>query len=150
MLYNYLKILHIFSATLLLTSIAYSFTLWRDRHSPRANAIISSRIQTQTWLVIIPVALIQLVTGFTMLSLQEDDFSQLWIVGSIIGFIFFIGSWFSFIYFLLLAQHITIDSSGYSTGVQRYKFFRRAQSLMLIICVAALLGMIFFMANKVV
>ncbi len=150
MIYNFLKILHIFSATLLLTSIAYSFLIWRDRYSsPRVGAIISSRIQTQTWVIILPVALFQMATGFTMLSLQEDDLSQLWIVGSIIGFIVFIASWFSFIYFLLLAQQVPIDSDGYGTAGERYKWFRRVQSFMLMISAAALLTMIFFMSNKV-
>jgi uncharacterized membrane protein len=150
MIYNLLKILHIISATLLLTSIAYSFMMWRDRYSSaRVGAIISSRIQTQTWVVIIPVALFQMASGFTMLSLQEDDLSQLWIVGSIVGFIVFIASWFSFIYFLLLAQQVPIDSDAHGSAGQRYKFFRRAQSFMLMICAGALLSMVFFMSNKV-
>jgi len=150
MIYNFLKILHIFSATLLITSIAYSFFIWRDRFtSPRVGAIISNRIQTQTWIIILPVALFQMATGFTMLSLQEDDLSQLWIVGSIIGFIVFIASWFSFIYFLLLSQQVPIDREGYRAAGQRYRYFRRAQSFMLMVCAGALLIMIFFMANKV-
>jgi uncharacterized membrane protein len=148
MIYNILKILHIFSAALLISSIGYSFIIWRDRHSPRVNAIISNRIQTQTWLVIMPSALLQMATGFTMIGLQEEDISQLWIVGSIIGFILFIASWFSFIYFLLLAQQVPVDPDN-AGSTSRYKFFRRAQTLMLALSAAALLSMIFFMANKV-
>jgi uncharacterized membrane protein len=148
MLYNYLKILHIFSAALLISSIGYSYIIWRDRRSPRVSAIISNRIQTQTWLVIMPSALLQMATGFTMIGLQEEDMSQLWIVGSIIGFIIFIASWFSFIYFLLLAQQVPVNAAS-SGSMSRYKFFRRAQTLMLSATAAALLCMIFFMANKI-
>jgi hypothetical protein len=89
-----------------------------------------------------------MATGFTMLSLQEDDLSQLWIVGSIVGFVIFIASWFSFIYFLLLAQQVPVESDGDSSG-GRFKFFRRAQSFMLAISAGALLCMVFFMSNKV-
>jgi hypothetical protein len=117
-------------------------------HTPRVDAIISERIQTQTWMVIIPGAIFQLATGFTMISLQEEDLSQLWITGSIIGFIILIGSWFSFIYFLLQSQQIPNNSNRSYSNVSRYKFFRRAQSAMLAICGAALFAMIFFMANK--
>jgi len=148
MIYNYLKILHIFCAALLVTSMAYSFSLWLNMHSARVNAVISSRIQTQTWLIIIPVALLQLLTGFTMISLQEEDLTQFWIVGSVIGYIVLIGSWISFIYFLLLAQQATVDSDM-DTSATRFKTFRRAQSAMLVICAAALLSMIFFMSNKI-
>jgi hypothetical protein len=56
-----------------------------------------------------------------------------------------IGSWFSFIYFLLLSQQVEIE--GFST--ERAGNYRRKQSMMLTICGFALLVMVFFMANKV-
>jgi uncharacterized membrane protein len=145
MLYDCLKIFHIISATLLITSMAYSYNLWRYMHSPRVNAIISDRIQTQTWLIIIPVAIIQLATGFTMISLQNEDLSQSWIIGSVVGFIMLVAGWFAFLYFLLLAQQAP---AGRHQSAGREKFFRRAQSVTLFICASALLCMIFFMANK--
>lgn len=148
MLYSCLQILHIFSATLLVTSMAYSFRLWRYMHSPRVDAIITNRIQIQTWMVVIPLAIFQLATGFTMISLQHEDLSQFWITGSSLGFIILIGSWFSFIYFLLQAQQLPNQRQESSVSNSRHQFFRRAQSAMLTICGASLLGMIFLMANK--
>lgn len=138
MLYNCLKIIHILSAGLLLTSIAYSVHLWHRIQVTNQDSIISERIQTHTWVVIVPFAIFQLATGFTMISLQHYDFSELWIKGSVIGFIVVVISWFAFIYFLLSGQ----NSAG--------KFFRRLQSSMLVLCTFSLLCMIFFMANKVV
>lgn len=127
MLYNSLKIIHIVSATLLLTSIAYSYFIWRGN-----SAISVERIQSQTWLIIVPAAFFQLASGFTMLSLQHYDFSQLWIKGSVVSFIGAIGAWFAFIYFLLSDQQC-----------------RRTQGMMLSLCGISILGMIFFMANKI-
>lgn len=148
MLYDCLKIIHILSATLLLTSIAYSCHLWQKWRRPREAAVMSESVQTQTWMIIIPIALIQLVTGFTMISLKQEDLSQTWIVGSVLGFVIVIGSWFSFIYFLLQSQQISLRDSNKQFTANKYKFFRRAQSAMLIICMASLLSMIFLMANK--
>lgn len=130
MLYNSLKVLHILSASLLTTSIAYSAYLWYKMQKMN-NTNASERIQTQTWSVIIPFAVFQLATGFTMLSLKQEDFNQLWISGSVLGFIGMIVSWFAFIYFLLSCERKMLQSS------------------MLFICTMSLLSMIFFMANKI-
>ncbi|MHB1947496.1 MAG: DUF2269 family protein [Gammaproteobacteria bacterium] len=127
MLYHILKISHILSAALLLTSMAYSFHLWRLNRKP----IHAESIQSQTWIVIIPFAVLQLATGFTMISLKHEDMSQLWISGSVIGFIVVIASWLTFVYFLL---------SGHS---------RKLQATLLTLCTSGLLCMVFLMANKI-
>jgi uncharacterized membrane protein len=144
MLYNSLKILHIISATLVLTSILYSFHLWR-RMLSREKLAIALRIQMQTTFVIIPFAFIQLATGFTMISLDKPHFSRLWIGGSILSFMVAIISWLGFMYFLLLSQQIAIPSQNKSTEQKRY---RRTQTMLLLLCALGLLSMVFFMANK--
>jgi uncharacterized membrane protein len=151
MLYFCLKILHILSAALLLTCMGYSYHLWKYMQSQRDGAVRSERIQTLTWLVIIPLAIIQLATGFTMISINHEDLSQLWISGSIIGFVTVIGGWLTFVYFLLLSQQVEIRSYENSFGQwsQRGLFYRRVQSTMLSVCALSILVMIFFMANKV-
>jgi uncharacterized membrane protein len=155
MFYYCLKILHIISATLMLTSIIYSYRLWKNCQNAHETANASQRIQTQTWLFIVPFALIQLATGFSMISTQNYDFSESWISGSVIGFIIVIGSWFSFIYFLLMAQQLAGPNESMqqltfrnSNSDAQFKFFRKIQSYMLLLCGAGLLSMIFFMANK--
>jgi uncharacterized membrane protein len=145
MSYNCLKILHIISAAFLLACMGYSYHLWRYMQSPRDGAVRSQYIQTLTWLFIVPLALIQLATGFSMISMNHEDISQLWISGSVIGFITLVGGWFSFIYFLLLSQQVQIE--GFST--ERAGNYRRMQSMMLTVCALAVLVMVFFMANKV-
>jgi uncharacterized membrane protein len=145
MLYDCLKILHIISATLLLTCMGFSYHLWRNTQTPRDGAVRSQTIQTLTWLFIVPLAILQLATGFSMISINHEDVSQLWVSGSIIGFVTVVGSWFSFIYFLLQAQQVEVK--GFSS--ERAGNYRRMQSMMLAVCGLALLVMVFFMANKV-
>ena len=150
MLYGCLKTIHILCAAALLASMAYCYRLWRDAQT-RVNSLENfDKIQTQTWLVIIPVAVIQLATGFSIINIQHEDLSQTWITASVIGFISVIASWMSFIYFLLLSQQVGNQTeSTPSRSMSRYKFFRRAQQCMLMICVFSLFSMIFFMANKI-
>jgi uncharacterized membrane protein len=150
MLYDSLKIFHIISATLLLTSMGYSYHLWRNIYTPQDVILQGERIQTQTWMIIIPIALLQLATGLTMISLHEEDFSQTWIVASVVGFIVVVGSWFSFIYFLVLSQQASNEKQiNQHIVTAKYKFFRRAQFFMLSVCAVALFSMVFVMANKI-
>lgn len=118
MLYFTFKILHILTATLLLTSVGvgcYQWYLSKNKYL----------LQIQTWTRIIPLALFQLLSGFTMISLKQYSLSEIWIEASLISFLIAIGSWFSFLYFI------------------------RAQTFFLIVCGSAVLSMIFFMASMV-
>lgn len=124
MLYYSLKILHIISATLLLTSMAYSIYLWR-------SAALAERIQIQTVTIIVPAAIFQLLTGFTLISLQHEDISQWWIRISVTGFLIMMMSWFGFLYCL------------------HHQSLKQWQQVWLILCVSTLVSMIFFMANKI-
>lgn len=144
MLYYYFKIFHVITAALLLTSMGYSYSLWRRMRINGRNIAVAEQIQIQTWSIIVPLAIIQLATGFTMISVQHYNLSQLWVTGSVIGFIIVIGSWFSFIYFLLLSQ----QALDHTESKPRLKIYRKAQSVMLSVCAAATLSMIFLMANK--
>lgn len=145
MLYNSLKILHILSASFVLTSMIYSFHLWRSI-STRDIAKIAEKIHAQTFFVIIPFALVQLGSGFTLISLQRRSFSSLWIGGSVISFIVAIISWLAFIYFLVLSQQVT--SSCHQNRHIKLKHDRRTQAMMLLLSAFSLLCMLFFMANK--
>jgi uncharacterized membrane protein len=146
MWYNYLKFFHLLSAAFLLVSMVYSFHLWKKIQHGRKAILLSQRIQVQTVYYIIPLVILQLATGISMISLQQDAFSHWWISVSIIGFIIIVGSWFSFIYFLLVAQQLSTEEKN--ALPIKYSYFRRAQSIMLFLCATAILSMIFLMANK--
>lgn len=90
-------------------------------------ASVSELIQTKTISIIIPFAVLQLLTGFTMISLDHYPFSDLWIKGSVLGFVIAIGSWFAFLF-----------TSN-----------RFLQKMLLGICLVVIAGMIFLMANKI-
>ena len=147
MWYYCLKIVHILCAALLITSIGHSYRLWRMMHSSPNPSLLAERIQTQTSLCIIPLAVLQLASGFMIMSLQHYHYSELWVMGSVIGFIVVIGTWFSFIYFLVLSQQL-IANTAQDASHPKYKLFRRIQFMMLSLCACALVSMIFLMANR--
>lgn len=132
MIYNILKILHILSATLFLTGFVYSCRLWFANKN-NINMTIN-RIQTQTWALIIPFGIFQLASGFTMISLKHYHLTELWVLGSIIGFIIVIVCWFGFLYSLFSQQS---------------HFNRRLQFTILTLGGITLLSMLFLMANKI-
>jgi hypothetical protein len=132
-LYNCLKIFHILSATLLLMSMIYSYVIWQlSLKSNKNTAIAANSIQKTTFLLILPLAVIQLLTGFTMISIKSTDLTQLWVSGSITGFIIGVGAWFGFVYSLLLTN--PTEKLHYS---------------LLSVCVLGVLMMIFFMATRI-
>ena len=151
MLYECLKILHVSSASALTASLAYSFYLWRHLRSPRDGAIRLRAIQTLTFFLIMPLAILQLLSGCAMISVQRIDTTQLWISGSFAGFIVLVASWFGFLYFLLLAQQMakSMPAGDQRSASAQAVYYRRWQALLLAICLLALLSMVFLMANKV-
>jgi hypothetical protein len=124
-LYDFIKLFHFISAAVLLVSFCYSSGLWL-----RLNKEALDRILTQTGAVIIPCALFQLITGFTLVSLKRAQLPLYWIEACIIGFIVALIMWFLFVY-------------GF--------FFNKIQSVFLsitlIVCAISLLFLVFLMSN---
>lgn len=146
MAYEYLKILHIISASLIIGSILYSYRLWLAMPHTNDRFALFARIQKQTAYIIIPATLIQLGTGFTLISLRHYSVTEWWISTSILGFSLLVISWISFVYFLYISeQDMDKDSSKLRKGK---RFFHRAQSLMLMLCALSVFMMIFAMANR--
>jgi len=129
MIYHSLKICHILSATLLLSTVFYCLLQLRNHRKTMASQ--SDVIHLHTWLSIIPFSLFQLVTGFMMVNLKQEDLFATWIVGSTLCFIILMISWFSFVYFLISSQ------------------YKQLQGMMITISLLSLLSMIFFMTSKI-
>jgi len=122
MIYESIKILHIISAAFLLTGMAASIYQWKYAQ----DGMVLSRKIVQYTLLILPFFLLQLLSGFTMISLKHYALSEHWLMGSLISFMIVSFSWILF-----------ICSSS-----------RRKQIIFLSVCLFFLASMIFLMANK--
>lgn len=140
-MYDYLKILHIISAALVLGSIFYSCQLWVAMLQADDGFPLFHRIQKLTAFIVIPATLVQLGTGFTLISLEHYPLTEWWIGTSITGFVVLVGSWLGFVYFLAAGQQQNVRP-------RTSTFYRRAQSIMLLLCGLSLAIMIFSMANR--
>lgn len=117
MLYDYLKIFHIIVAAILLTSVVSGCREWVATKEIQP-------LQTRTGSTIIPLAILQLFLGFTLISLRHSDLSRLWIGSLAAAFILMILSWLGFV------------------------CFERSRRAMLCLSGSALLFMIFLMASR--
>lgn len=134
MFYDILKILHIISASLMLSSVIYtSLIVIRARNNKDSSL---QPIQTQTWALFIPTAIFQLASGFTMISVKHYDMSEFWIIGSMSGFMVLIISWFGFLYLLV-------------SSPSKNLFYFMLQITLLLTTGITLLFMIFLMTNKI-
>lgn len=122
MLYDTIKIVHILSASILLGGIINC--AWAFAFSKENAALL---MQTKTLSIVMPFGLLQLFSGFTMISLKHYSLSEIWIKGSMVGFIILMVSWIGFLF----------------VEIKRWRQF------FLSICVMTLLVMIFLMANKI-
>lgn len=127
MIYHTLKILHIISSSGLFASMLFCFFIWQ--RLPQAAGV--SQIQLQTFLIILPAFLFQLISGFSIVSLQHESLNQIWVQGSFFCFVMLVLCWLMFVYFLN-------DTSK-----------RFWQKCALILCSINLMCLIFFMANKI-
>lgn len=117
--YNAIKIFHILSASCLAAIIGYCVYAWYKRKNV-FNLVV--------W--VIPLALIQSVSGFTMLSIKPYSFNELWVKVSVLSFLAFTMAWLAFMYVLFSPQK---------------RFY---QFIWLTFSLVALSNMIFFMATK--
>lgn len=123
-LYNGLKVFHILCATLFLMGMIASARAWLFASDV---TLLRAKLNTRTLHLIVPIAFLQLLSGFTMISLQHDSMSEYWIKTSLMGFMVLIVSWFGF----LFSRH------------------KKLQRIFLVLCFLAIGIMIFMMANKV-
>ena len=111
--HHFIKALHIISGAVFFLASIYALL-------PSSTA---KRQQHLAVTIVMPAVCFQLLSGFTLFSLQHYTWSLLWVKGALLGFVFALLGWF-----LLLMQAKP----------------RLARGLVII----GLLAMVFFMANK--
>lgn len=135
MAYESLKLFHLCLAAVLLTSMVYCLYFWlQTTHKELASQLL----QRHTLRIIMPAALLQLLTGFTMISLKHYSLASLWIQGSVWGFVLVVASWVGFIW--------STGKVGLSRGRGAFLCW---STVLCSICILSLLTMIFLMTNRI-
>lgn len=132
----YLKIIHVISASLFFTGASLVTIRWLGwRKSIVANQLSLDKI---IWIFLIPTALIQLITGFSIISMKHYRLDHVWIAGSLIGFFIQIIGW---MIWQNLYQH-------YQNQKNASHILKKTLSALCVGLMFVLLIMIFFMTNN--
>lgn len=147
MAYTTLKFMHVLSATLLLGSMGFCTYVWYLIRSPEDLRLGTQRIQRFSLCLVLPSLLVQLGSGFTLISLRQDIITRACMMIAASGFMLVTASWFGLIYLLL--QQVQLLSVKRSRAVLAlHKRYRQGQLALLSTCAITLLIMIFFMSNQ--
>lgn len=134
--YNLIKTFHIITGSLFFVS-AYLIIYWWFTKQTHHN------LDKLLWFVMMPSGLIQLTSGFTIIGIQQYDYQQFWISGSIVGFLLQIIGWYSWLWlysrYQLLLSISTPKASRYCIA---YRWLLHLLSLSLM---GILFSMIFLM-----
>ncbi len=132
----YLKIIHVLGASFFFTGASLVTVRWLGWRNAIDTATLS--LDKIIWLFIIPTALIQLITGFSIISIKQYRLDQVWIAGSLIGFFIQITGW-------MLWQNVY---QRYLHSPKTSTTLKKILSVLCIVLMLVLLMMIFFMTNK--
>jgi uncharacterized membrane protein len=89
-LYDWLKIIHVISASLLFgTGLSTAAYLWLSTRTRRVSLLVDSTkyIVLADWLFTMLAGIIQPITGFAMIYVHGYSLSEFWIWGSIVGYL---------------------------------------------------------------
>lgn len=134
-LYFTFKIIHVITGSILFTSIFVlgGYTLCQRQLTTK----LLTFTRNISWLVSLPMLLLQMITGFTIISIKPYSIYLPWVWGTFIGFAVLTICWLGGTFFLTLAI---------AEPEPREQHFRRWQ-YSLYISFATLLVMLFFMSS---
>lgn len=152
MLYAWIKILHIISASVLFgTGLGTAFYMVYVNQQKNVTLIAeaTSIVVVADWLFTATSGVIQAITGFILVYLKGYSFLSLWVLGSIFGYVIAGICWLPVVWLQMrcrdLAFKASIDNTSLSVEYQRYF---RLWCLLGIPAFIALMGVFYLMANK--
>ncbi|MDF1759219.1 MAG: DUF2269 family protein [Coxiellaceae bacterium] len=140
MLYFYVKTLHIICAAWVIglaSALSLHVVLTQHSQSTEMMQRSVSRWLRWNWLLVMPVVLLQLVIGFTIIGIRQYTLYMYWVEGTFIGYLLVILSWVFASYCLM--QYLN------SNGRKKHYFQWRNWCL---VALTSLIGMFFLMANR--
>lgn len=156
-MYNWIKIFHIVGASIIFGSGTGITCLLLFAHI-QSNLILlkkTSRLAlTTSWIIITPLSLFQLLTGFTIVSIKSYTYHAPWIIGTFSGFLLAGLCWFPCLYFASrcdealqsipenIQEEISLPQTYYQAFYKQIIFGSLALGSVLI--------MLFFMANRAI
>ncbi len=152
MLYAWIKILHIISASVLFgTGLGTAFYMFYVNQQKNVTLIAkaTSAVVVADWLFTATSGVIQAITGFILVSLKGYSLSSLWVLGSISGYVIAGICWLPVVWLQMQCRDLAFAASTNNTPLSaEYQRYFKIGWLLGIPAFIALVGVFYLMANK--
>ncbi len=152
MWYDWIKILHIISASVLFgTGLGTAFYMFYVNRQKNIELIAQATavVVIADWLFTATSGVIQAVTGFTLVYLKGYSWLNFWIWGSIIGYAIAGICWLPVVWLQMRCRDLAIDAHTNKTALShQYQQYFRLWCLLGIPAFIALIIVFYLMSNK--
>ena len=152
MLYEWIKILHIISASILFgTGLGTAFYMFYVNQQKDITLIAkaTAAVVIADWLFTATSGVIQAVTGFILVYLKGYSWTSLWILGSIFGYVIAGVCWLPVVWLQMRCRDLALTASVNQNPLPKaYQRYFRTWWLLGIPAFIALIGVFYLMVNK--
>ncbi len=152
MLYAWIKILHIISASVLFgTGLGTAFYMFHVNQQKNVALIAAatSAVVVADWLFTATSGVIQAITGFILVYLKGYSLLSLWVLGSILGYVIAGICWLPVVWLQMQCRDLALEASIKKVPLSpEYQRYFRIWCLLGIPAFIALTGVFYLMANK--
>jgi len=152
MLYAWIKILHIISASVLFgTGLGTAFYMFyvNRQNNVALIAKATSEVVIADWLFTTTSGIVQAITGFILVYLKGYSLLSLWVFGSILGYVIAGLCWLPVVWLQMRCRDLAFAASANKTALPpEYRNYFRIWWLLGIPAFIALVGVFYLMVNK--
>ena len=129
MLYQFLKLLHILSATVLFgTGLGTAFSMWRANASadPGVICIVTRNVVLADWLFTTPAAIVQPLTGLALASVAGFSFNSHWLLLALVLYVIVGACWIPVVWLQLRMRDLAREAvaTAEPLGPRYHRYFR--------------------------
>ena len=152
MIYVWIKILHVISASILFgTGLGTAFYMFYVNLQNNIALIAKATyaVVIADWLFTATSGVIQIMTGFAMVYLKGYSFQSLWVLGSIVGYVIAMICWFPVVWLQMRCYDLAFEAVSHNKPLSsQYRRYFKTWWLLGIPAFIALICVFYLMANR--
>lgn len=152
MLYEWIKITHIISASVLYgTGLGTAFYMFyvNLQNDVKLIAKATAEVVIADWLFTLTSGIVQAVTGFILVYMKGYSLLSFWVLGSILGYVIAGVCWVPVVWLQMRCRDLAIFASANNISLpDEYKKYFRIWWLLGIPAFISLVGVFYLMTNK--
>lgn len=152
MLYAWIKITHIISASVLFgTGLGTAFYMFyvNLQKDVKLIAKATSEVVIADWLFTLTSGIVQAITGFILVYMKGYSLLSLWVLGSILGYVIAGACWVPVVWLQMRCRDLAYQASVNKMSLpNEYKKYFRIWWMLGIPAFISLVGVFYLMTNK--